>query len=128
VFRDITNNDLIPLMNDITADPYHNQQPGFTPGIFMDEQSHNVAIQDEDGEVVFWVNFSREVRVRIQFREGVDKNKVRDAFTKNIPLFEDAFRRAGCKAFLFDSTSRALVWFLKRFGFTLSKNEYRKEL
>ena len=113
-------------MTDIAHDPAHNQQPGFRPDIFMDPNTKSVAIQDESGEVIFWVNFSREVRVRIQFREGADKDKVREAFKQNIPLFAEAYRRAGCVAFLFDSVSAPLIWFLRQFGFRKATNEYRK--
>ena len=128
LFRKITTDDFKTLMKDIQDDPAHNQQPGFNPELFMDPETQGVAFQDECGEVVFWANFSREIRVRIQFRKDVDKEKVREAFTKYIPLFAENFKRAGCKAFLFDSVSAPLIWFLRRFGFRKAASEYRREL
>lgn len=127
MFRDINDKDLALILKDIATDPAHNQQPGFHPALFIDENAKNVAIQDENGEVIFWVSFLKEVRVRIQFREGVDKEKVREAFRQNIPIFAEAYSRAGAKAFLFDSVSAPLVWFLRRFGFRKATSEYRKE-
>lgn len=128
MFRDITIEDLGPIMQDIAVDPAHNQQPGFKPELFLDPATKSVAIQDENGEVIFWVNFSKEIRVRIQFREGVDKEKVREAFRTNLPIFAEAYKRAGCMAFLFDSVSAPLIWFLRQFGFRKASAEYRKEL
>jgi hypothetical protein len=128
MFRDITIDDLEPIAQDISTDPAHNQQPGVTPEVFLDPQAKNVAFTDDTGEVIFWASFSREVRVRIQFREGVDKDKVRAAFERYVPMFSDTFKAAGAKAFLFDSVSAPLIWFLRKFGFRKMNSEYRKEL
>lgn len=127
MFRDITEADYPAIIQDISTDPLHSQQPGFTPEVFADSQNKNVAFSDENGEVVFWASFSREIRVRIQFRDGVSKDKVRAAFSKYIPMFGASFKQAGARAFLFGTTNRALAFFLRRFGFRKASEEFRLE-
>lgn len=125
MFRDITAEDHPLIALDVAADPYHNQQPGFTQDVFADPQNKNVAFADENGEVVFWASFSREIRVRIQFREGASRDKVREAFKTYVPMFGLSFKQAGARAFLFDTKNKVLAFFLRRFGFRKTADEYR---
>ena len=127
MFREIEEKDFERLSQEIALDPAHNQQPGFSPELFQDAMSKNVVFEDENGEPIFYANFTKEVRVRIQFVDGADKEKVRATFSQYIPQFAASFKAAGCKAFLFGSVSAPLIWFLRQFGFRKAASEYRKE-
>ena len=127
MFRGLEEKDLDRLSKEIALDPAHNQQPGFSPELFQDADSKSVVFEDESGDPICYMNFTKEVRVRIQFVDGVDREKVRVMFKQYIPTFSESFRLSGCRAFLFDSVSAPLVCFLRRFGFRKATSEYRKE-
>src|ERR1017187_4161032 len=98
MFREIEEKDYDRLSKEIALDPAHNQQPGFAPELFQDAAAKSVVFEDENGEPIFYASFTKEVRVRIQFVDGVDKENVRATFSQYIPMFAENFKRAGCKS------------------------------
>lgn len=125
--RPIEDADLSRLKVEIALDPTHSQDETFTPELFKDPRLLGSAVlEDSHGEVMY-VAFSKEVRVTIQFCD-VDKNRVREVFSHYLPRFMAEFAKKGYTAATYtagvgdDGTrptvqSRALTWFLRRFGF-----------
>ena len=116
MYRKLTDADVDLLKEEITKDPVHSKDPTFNAGIFVDPDGQSIVFEDNEGPVMF-VNMRREIRLTIQFRESVSKERLRECFKKYIPIFAAASKKAGFSAFTYTTENKALAWFLRSFGF-----------
>ena len=121
----MTDNDLEMLKEEIANDPVHGKDPAFNAGVFVDPVGKSLVFEDNLGPVM-WVNMRKEIRFTIQFRNGIDPQRTRDIFNRYLPEFSSAFKAGGITAMMFTTTNRVLGYFLRRFGFKKSPDEYRK--
>jgi hypothetical protein len=116
MYRKLTTEDYALLKAEILKDEVHGKDPAFTVEIFQNPDTRSVVFEDDRGPV-FYANLCKEMRVTIQFCDGVEKVRIRRMFEKHIPEFVAAFKKAGYAAFVYETKSKALAWFLRKFGF-----------
>ena len=116
MYRLLNDGDIELLKTEIENDPVHGKDPAFNAGIFVDPDGRSLVFEDSEGPV-FFVNLRKEVRFTIQFRNGINKDRIRDCFKKYIPEFVAAHKRSGVAAMTYTTENKALAWFLRKFGF-----------
>src|ERR1039458_192462 len=105
----MTDNDLEMLKEEIANDPVHGKDPAFNEGIFLDPDGRSIVFEDSEGPVMF-VNLRKEIRLTIQFRESVSKERLRECFKRYIPEFAAAHKQAGITALTYTTENKALAW------------------
>jgi hypothetical protein len=125
LYRKLTEEDIALLQEEIAKDPLHSQEKDFTPELFLDPRGQSVVFEDNEGVVMF-VKFRREIEVTIQFRKDITPQRTREIFERYIPIFSAAFKNAGYWAVTYETTNKALAWFLRKFGF--HKNEIQRKV
>ena len=116
MYRLMTDNDLEMLKEEIANDPVHGKDPAFNEGIFLDPDGRSLVFEDNEG-VVMIVNLHKEIRLTIQFKNSVSKERLRECFRRYIPEFAAAHKKAGICAMTYTTENKVLAWFLRSFGF-----------
>lgn len=125
--RPIEEKDMARLKVEIALDPTHSQDENFKPEFFQDSRLLGSLVAEDSEGPVMYVAFSKEVRVTIQFCD-VDKDRIREVFNHYVPRFMEQFQQKGYTGATYTAgigdtglrptlQSRALAWFLRRFGF-----------
>jgi len=126
MYRKLMAEDYALLKAEILKDEVHSKDSAFSLDIFTNPDTRSIVFEDSKG-VVFYANLCKEMRITIQFCNGVEKERIRRIFEQHIPEFATAFKKAGYIAFVYETKSKVLSWFLRRFGFRSTEIQ-RKEL
>lgn len=111
----------------IEADAYHKGQ--MTPDYFLNllPGEDAWALEDEQGNVIFYFKTQTAVRVSIQFTAGKtadERRRNRTALTKGLAWIETMLRQNHFREMIFDTKGPQLAAFAKkRLGFTASTCE-----
>jgi hypothetical protein len=116
MYRKLTEEDFELIKKAIEADPWHSKDPNFKPEIFRDGPNvQSLVFEDNQGPVMY-ATFRKEMRVYIQFC-NVDKARIRSVFSEYIEIFAAVFKKMGYIAINFTANTKALAWFMRKFGF-----------
>jgi hypothetical protein len=124
VERSLNPSDIEVLKKEIARDPAHFSW--MTPAFFVEPDTQAYAVEDEQGPVMY-LRLSSVLRVHVQFCE-VDKERIRQALANQILNIAKRATKSSYKQIIFDSVSRGLIAFAKRYGFRSSADEYVLEL
>lgn len=108
----------------MTADPEH---ADLKPEEFVREPKTELMVWDDEQGSVFYFRLSRELRVDIQFRADVEKERTAEGLKEGLLWLENSVR-SNFRGVVFDSVYRPLIAFAKRrMGFK-SSPDLRKDI
>jgi len=119
--RQITEADHEHLAKEIAHDPAH--RDWMTTAFFHEPHTANNVFGDDQGPVLYLRAMS-VMRLHIQFCD-VDKERIRRVLNTQFPLLKLRCKKLGYRQIIFDSVSKGLVLFCRRYlGFRPSRDEY----
>lgn len=126
MFRKLEESDRGELEKEIDIDPWHEGDASLKE-LFYDPACVSMAVGDNEGEV-FYLSIAKEARIRIQFKSGVSKDRIKKALEETNGWLPKFSREKGFKALVFDSVSDRLIWFMWKLGFRSKPDNYWRAL
>lgn len=124
-----TREDIPQIEEWIKADPYHKDDPDWTPESLLTGNGElTFCLTDDSGPLCFVRLNAEDDRLRLstQFapEEEVSKKRlVTGLLSEGIPMIIEFGKRRGFKGIVFESTSDSLINFMSRQGFVLDKDD-----
>jgi hypothetical protein len=121
ILRTLDENDKALLAEWIAAEPDHSNS---TPDFYYTPGTKTILYSDEQGPVCV-VRYSSSLRLDIDFSPTAGKDRIKKMLSANLPEVVNQAKAQGFSELVFDSTSKALIRFCEKLGFTVCP-DYRK--
>lgn len=119
--RKLQESDRALLAQWMAADDYHK---GFSTDLFFEPGTETLVFVDEHGPILF-VNLAKAIRAFVQFAPEAEA-RTRVALPEAFNFVAVRGKKSGFREIIFESLSRPLIVFCKRYlGFRKSPNEYK---
>ena len=108
------------MEKEIRSDQCHAEW--MTPKFFSEPSTISRVYEDESGPILY-LRGSSALRLHIQFCD-VDKERIRKCLVSQFPELVQSAKRNGYKQIIYDTASKTLAWFCRRYlGFVDSPEE-----
>jgi hypothetical protein len=118
--RPITPEDFPTIEREVRDDACH--KGWLRPAFFTQPNTVSRVYEDEQGVILF-LRMSNCLRLHIQFA-NVDKERIRKCLITQFPEVVQSAKRSGFGSIIYDTASKTLAWFCRRYlGFVDSPEE-----